>query len=161
MGAFFKLGVPMFLIGAIVGAVGFYLFSPLFIDREVSEELAQGPEPVVLSEGMFRDADRVHKGSGTAQMVRLSNGEVEVQLSNFETTNGPDLYLWLSAHPDPASSADVKGAAFLELGQLKGNIGDQAYSLPSDASVADWKSVVVWCRQFGVLFSPAALSPAG
>ena len=160
MKTFLKIGAPMFMAGAICGAVGFYLFSPLFIDREVSEVLVQGPEAVVLAQGEFRDADRAHKGSGQAQMVRLQDGRVEVQLSNFQTTNGPDLYLWLSAHPDPASSADVKAEAFLELGQLKGNIGDQAYTLPADANASDWQSVVVWCRQFGVLFSPAALSPA-
>lgn len=154
---FFAL--PVFLAGIITGAIGFYLFSPLFIDRLVSETLQS--EEAVLSMGTFRDADAAHRGSGTARMVRLASGGVQVQLSDFTTTNGPDLELWLSAHPDPQSSGDVKGAAFLSLGALKGNIGDQAYDLPGDANPADWGSVVVWCRQFGVLFSPAVLAPGG
>ena len=91
--------------------------------------------------------------------VQLPGGTYEVQFTAFEVTNGPDLEVWLSAHPDPQSSGDVKGEPFLSLGQLKGNVGDQAYSIPAGTDVAIYPSVVIWCEQFGVLFSPAVLAP--
>jgi hypothetical protein len=50
--------------------------------------------------------------------------------------------------------------SWLSLGALKGNVGDQAYSVPEGTDVTAYKSVVIWCEQFGVLFSPAALAPA-
>jgi hypothetical protein len=92
-------------------------------------------------------------------VVALPGGGFEVQLTEFQTTNGPDLEVWLSAHPDPTSSDDVKGAEWVSLGQLKGNVGDQAYAVPEGTDFSAFRSVVIWCEQFGVLFSPAALSP--
>lgn len=149
----FLLGL---ILGLPAGAFLWYAFSPLLFDQVVSERLT---EARVVAEGTFRDADRAHKGQGTARIVELPGGGAEVQLSAFEVTNGPDLEVWLSAHPDPASSGDVADNPWLSLGQLKGNVGDQAYSVPEGTDLAAYKSVVIWCEQFGVLFAPAALSP--
>ena len=153
--------VVIFLAGAVVGApVGaflWYAFSPLLFDEVVEERLADAQ---IIATGAFRDADAAHRGSGTARLVALPSGGLEVQLTDFQVTNGPDLEVWLSTHPDPASSADVTGAEWLALGQLKGNIGDQAYAVPTGTDTARFRSVVIWCEQFGVLFSPAALAPA-
>lgn len=154
---FLKIAVPSFLLGAVAGAAFWYLASPLWIDRVVSEELVQGDQVMTLAEGRFRDADAAHKGQGLARIVALPDGGVEVQLSDFSVTNGPDLELWLSAHPDPAKSADVTGAEWLSLGLLRGNVGNQSYRIPAGTDLSKYKSVVVWCEQFGVLFSPAAL----
>ncbi|MXQ09422.1 hypothetical protein GQ651_16365 [Alphaproteobacteria bacterium GH1-50] len=153
--------LAIFLAGAVVGAPAgaflWYAFSPLLFDEVVEERLTVAE---VLASGAFRDADAAHRGSGTARLVALPSGGVEVQLSEFQVTNGPDLEVWLSAHPDPAASSDVTGAEWLALGQLKGNIGDQAYSVPPGTDTARFRSVVIWCEQFGVLFSPAPLSPS-
>lgn len=152
--------LAIFIAGAIVGAPAgaflWYAFSPLLFDEVVVEQLT---EAQVIATGTFRDADRAHQGSGVATLVALPGGGHEVQLSEFQVTNGPDLEVWLSAHPDPGSSSDVADNQWVGLGQLRGNIGDQAYSIPADVDVSSFQSVVIWCEQFGVLFSPAALSP--
>ena len=152
--------LAIFIAGAIVGAPAgaflWYAFSPLLFDEVVVETLT---EAQVVATGSFRDADRAHQGSGIATLVALPGGGHEIQLSEFEVTNGPDLEVWLSAHPDPAASSDVADNAWVALGQLKGNIGDQAYAIPADVDVSTFQSVVIWCEQFGVLFSPAALAP--
>jgi hypothetical protein len=67
--------------------------------------------------------------------------------------------VWLVKAEGIRDSADVKASAWAELGPLKGNIGDQNYVIPGDVNLADYKSVVVWCKQFGVLFSAADLKP--
>lgn len=153
--------ILVFLAGAVFGAPAgaflWYAFSPLLFDDVVTETLT---EATTLSSGAFRDADAAHKGSGMVSLVALPSGALELQLTEFQVTNGPDLEVWLSAHPDPMSSSDVTGAEWLSLGQLKGNIGDQAYAVPTGTDMAGFQSVVIWCEQFGVLFSPAALSPA-
>ena len=146
------------IFGAPAGAFLWYAFSPLLFDDVVAETLT---EATTLSAGTFRDADAAHKGSGMVALVALPSGALELQLTNFQVTNGPDLEVWLSAHPDPMSSSDVSGAEWLSLGQLKGNIGDQAYAVPTGTDMAGFQSVVIWCEQFGVLFSPAVLEPAG
>ena len=146
------------VFGAPAGAFLWYAFSPLLFDDIVTETLT---EAMTLSAGSFRDADAAHRGSGMVELVALPSGALELQLTDFQVTNGPDLEVWLSAHPDPMSSSDVTGAAWLSLGQLKGNIGDQAYAVPIGTYMAGFQSVVIWCEQFGVLFSPAPLRPAG
>jgi len=141
------------LIGLPAGAFLWYAFSPLFFDAVVSESLT---EAQVVAEGQFRDADRAHSGSGIAKLVALPGGGFEVQFTEFRVTNGPDLEVWLSSHPDPAESSDVLDNEYLSLGMLKGNVGDQSYPIPQGTELADFQSIVIWCEQFGVLFSPAS-----
>lgn len=143
------------LAGLPVGAFLWYAFSPLLFDEVVSEKLVQAE---VIAQGTFRDADRSHSGSGTAKLVRLPNGDTEVQLTEFRVTNGPDLEVWLSSHADPKESGDVINNPYLSLGALKGNVGDQSYAIPAGTKLEEYKSIVIWCEQFGVLFSPASFA---
>ena len=153
-----KIAIPSFILGAAVGIAGWWLFSPLLFDQVVDEVVVVSEQSQVLKTGQFTDADRAHKGSGQAAFVRQADGTVELQLTEFEVTNGPDLKVYLSAHADPTSASDVNGAEWVSLGTLKGNVGDQSYTLPADLDPAMFNSVVIWCEAFGVLFSPAALS---
>lgn len=156
MAGFLRTAIPSFIIGVAVGAAGWYLASPLFFDTVVSEVLTDAE---VIATGTFVDTDRVHQGTGMVAVVIQTDGITQLQFTAFEVTNGPDLEVWLSAHPNPTASGDVSGAEWLSLGQLKGNVGDQAYQLPAGTDLNAYKSVVIWCEQFGVLFSPAVLSP--
>ncbi len=126
------------------------------METVVDEVMPSGP--VVLATGSFRDADPVHAGRGTATLYQLPSGEHIVRFEDFETTNGPDLVVYLVQHPDPASADDVQNSYSINLGQLKGNVGNQNYAIPADVDVAEFGSVVIWCELFGVLFSPAALT---
>jgi hypothetical protein len=83
-----------------------------------------------------------------------------LRFTEFETTNGPDLEVWLVKASGLKVSGDVTASQWLSLGPLKGNIGDQNYIIPADAKLDDYKSVVIWCEQFSVLFSAADLAPA-
>jgi len=48
---------------------------------------------------------------------------------------------------------------FVDLGRLRAFKGSQNYELPAGVDVAKYASVVIWCEQFGVLISPAKLTP--
>lgn len=142
------------VLAAVVGApVAWYLGSPLFISRTVVEEFAGGGE---IARGAFTDADSFHKGSGLARLVR-DGGETIVRLEEFQVTNGPDLYVYLAAHPEPRSRADVD-QGFVNLGRLKGNIGAQSYPVPAGTDLARYRSVVIYCRAFHVVFSTATFA---
>ena len=154
---FLKIAIPVFIVGFVAGNAFWYLASPLWIDREVSEAL---PAEFMLTEvkaGAFRDADAAHMGSGQARLLKSEGGSTVLRLTDFAVTNGPDLKVWLVEAADPASASDVTGSQWLSLGPLKGNKGDQTYFLPADADADAYNSVVIWCEQFGVLFSPAPL----
>lgn len=146
-------------LAALVVAAGlpvaWYLGSPLFIDRIVAEEFTASRGE--LARGAFTDADSFHKGSGTAGVVSVPGGS-ELRFGAFQVTNGPDLYVYLAVHPQPRSRADVD-EGFVNLGRLKGNVGAQAYAIPPGTDVARFRSVVIYCRAFHVVFSTASLSP--
>lgn len=145
------------LLGFVAGAAFWYLASPLFIDQEVSETISPADAQQVLAQGTFSDVDSLHKGMGTATIYEGVGGRRVLRLSDFRVTNGPDLKVWLVAKSAIASADDVKNSESVSLGRLKGNVGDQNYDLPADLDLGKYTSVVIWCEQFGVLFSPATL----
>lgn len=116
---------------------------------------------VVLSKGAFQDADRFHQGSGEATLFRGPDGSYLLRLENFKVTNGPDLHVILSPSPAPESRDDVHQPGYLDLGSLKGNVGNQNYEIPADVDVDALASVVIYCSPFHVVFSVAPLKSAG
>ena len=161
MARFLKIAIPVFLLGFVVGNAFWYLASPLLIDREVAEFLPSDAALTVVRQGRFSDADRAHEGEGVAEILLTADGTHLLRLSDFKVTNGPDLKVWLLTAEDPKASRDVRASEWLSLGPLKGNIGDQIYPIPADADIGRYRSVVIWCERFGVLFSPAPLSEDG
>ena len=149
------------LIGFVAGNAFWYLASPLWIDNVVQEALPDAANTTPIAEGRFRDADSVHKGSGTATVVRTARGSHILRFPGFRSTNGPDLKVYLVKARDIQKSSDVTESQWVSLGRLKGNIGDQNYTLPADLDPRSYGSVVIWCEQFGVLFSSAKLAPEG
>lgn len=150
----------------ILAAAGIY-FSGLytyFIKSKVSEELPQmnanqnevAAGPKILKQGDFVDADFLHKGSGKAYILEYADGKKILRFENFETVNGPDLYVYLSKTTNPTGDIESLGA-YIDLGRLKGNIGDQNYELPKNIIAETYSSAVIWCKKFGVLFPYAVL----
>ena len=101
--------------------------------------------------GPFAGADEFHFGRGTARLIETAPGAFTVRLESFAVRNGPDLYVYLSP------SADGYAADALELGPLKADQGNQNYRVPEGTDVTGAQSVVIWCKQFGVLFATAPL----
>lgn len=110
----------------------------------------------VVKSGVFRNADSFHRGSGLASIYRAPDGRHLLRLTDFSVTNGPQLHVLLVPHRDPMSRADVEGN--LDLGELKGNMGNQNYFLPDGANPADYRSAVIYCKPFRVIFSVAPMS---
>ena len=116
---------------------------------------------LVLRKGTFQDADRFHQGSGEATIYRGPDGSHLLRLENFQVTNGPELHVILSPNPAPESRDDVHQPGYLDLGSLKGNVGNQNYEIPADVDVSALSSVVIYCSPFHVVFSIAPLKKAG
>ena len=69
---------------------------------------------------------------------------------NFSTDNGPDLNVYLRAED---GSGD-----FIDLGDLKGNIGSQNYEIPAGTDLDRFTEIDIWCVRFGVSFTTTQLS---
>jgi hypothetical protein len=123
---------------------------------EMSEDMSM-EGVVAVRGGTFRDADSFHKGSGSATVYRLDDGGHLLRLEDFRVTNGPDLHVYLSAASNPTSSPDVREGGYLDLGSLKGNVGNQNYEIPAGTDITQYRSVVIYCEPFHVVFSVASL----
>ena len=125
------------------------------------EAVMSQPAVVQLKRGNFRNADRVHQGSGQVAIYQGPNGSHLLRLEDFQVTNGPDLHVLLSSHPNPESQDQINASGYVDLGSLKGNIGNQNYPIPADVDVANQRSVIIYCKPFQVIFSIASLQDLG
>jgi hypothetical protein len=152
--------IPVVVIALIAA---WYAFRPerLFVNRQVDEPFptvnAAGSPAQGLVAGNFYTI--LHPTSGTATIYRLADGNRVLRLTNFKTSNGPDVHVYMVAADDAKDNATVKRAGFIDLGEIKGNIGDQNYALGPDVDLVKYRAVSVWCKRFSVNFGAAPLMP--
>jgi hypothetical protein len=177
--------IPVLVIVVLLGVVASLAFQPwkLFVDDVVDEPIptasqvapqpattpiaptgspSQPPTqagPVVLASGQF--VSHEHDTTGKAKVLRLADGSNVLRLENLDTSNGPDLKVWLSKAP----VIEGKDGWFVfndykhvDLGALKGNVGNQNYKIPDNVDPSNYSSVVIWCDRFSVSFGAAELS---
>ncbi|MDP9794268.1 hypothetical protein J2S43_002780 [Catenuloplanes nepalensis] len=164
---------------ALVVAAGLYWFQPwkIVTDREVDDQLAvvmtpglaaspgpaassRGPGPVVVREGTFISHE--HATEGSARVVRHPDGSHTLEIAGLDTSDGPDLRVWLSdqvVKPGTAGWYVFDDGDHAELGSLKGNRGDQTYPIPAGTDLDALDSVTIWCVRFSVSFGAAPLMP--
>lgn len=173
------------VLAVIVGLpIAWYLLSPLWINIRVNEsfptaapdisvqatqamstamagptQMMEEPMPeanmTMIAQGSFYNI--IHIGSGQAVVYQLADGSRILRLQDFEVDNGPELHIYLvPIDPVPASiGVEIPGS--VDLGMLKGNIGDQNYEIPADLDLSQFKSIVIWCQPFRVPFIAAPL----
>jgi Electron transfer DM13 len=160
----------LYVAGIVMLALAWYWFRPelLFVDRVVNEAFpaartfeSSSPqshpmdESTVLARGEFHSV--AHGTSGKAAIHRLNNGSRVLRLTDFETSNGPDVRVYLVAADDANDNAAVTAADVIELGPMKGNKGDQNYAVPADVALEHYRAVTIWCKRFSVNFGTAPL----
>jgi hypothetical protein len=148
----------VFVVLIVVGAVAWYAFRPerLFINQKVNEQLPTASAASnKLATGQFHSG--AHETKGNAAVLQLADGKKTLRLTDFTTSNGPDLHVYLVAANDAKDSDAVTKAGFVDLGSLKGNIGDQNYDLPANTDLAKYRAVTIWCKRFSVNFGTAPL----
>jgi hypothetical protein len=112
------------------------------------------PATTVIARGTFTSFE--HRTTGTASILRLADGSHVVRLENLSTSDGPDVHVWLSTGRVSADAqALVQG--HVEVGRLKGNLGNQNYVVPRGLDPSRFHSVVIWCERFSVAFGAATV----
>jgi len=130
--------------GLVVAAIAWYAFRPelLFVNKSVSESFptasvaANSPDvsaPKELASGKFKGY--AHETQGNAGIYQV-NGKRVLRLTDFKTSNGPDVHVYLVCPLHPEKNATVKKAGFIDLGSIKGNVGDQNYDVPGSVDLA-------------------------
>lgn len=160
------------VIGVAVIAVAWWLISPLFLTETVDEglppnavespapeedeseqETSETPEAQTTQTevaGVFIDGEKNYETTGTIRSVEAEDGTY-LRFEEFETTNGPDLFVYLTK-PGPETTEGIR------LGALKGNTGNQNYLVPADVDLSEYSTVVIWCRAFSATFGTGELA---
>ncbi|MDW4909709.1 DM13 domain-containing protein [Streptomyces sp. ADMS] len=177
--------VAVLVVAVAGGGFGLYWFQPwkLWQDETVEEALpgvvetsappaalpveepseqpspASGPQTLASGELISHE----HATSGAVKLVRLADGSHVVRLENLDTSNGPDLRVWLTDAPVKEGEAGwhvFDDGEYVSLGKLKGNKGSQNYAVPEDIDPALYTSISIWCDRFDVSFGAAELARA-
>ena len=136
------------VIAVLVVAFGWFEVHTLVIDDRVAETAPVASD--VAWQGSFESLD--HETLGSAVVLGAAD-ERYVRLQDFRTSNGPDLRVYLI----PAGADGIGDA--IDLGPLKGNVGDQNYAVPPTADLAQYSRVLIWCVRFDSPFGAATLTP--
>ena len=123
-----------------------------------ADPMSNDSEPVRLATGRFHT--NAHETKGQATIYRLDDGRRVLRLTGFSTSNGPDVRVYLVAAADVQKEDAAKRAGIVDLGALKGNIGDQNYDVPEGLDLTKYRAVSIWCRRFSVNFGAAPLADA-
>jgi len=94
--------------------------------------------------------DGIHNAEGNSKVLSLEDGREILRFEDFKSTNGPDLYVYLST--------DTKATDIVNLGKLKANVGNQNYEIPEGTDLEKYNQVLIWCKSFSVLFGSAELT---
>ena len=160
--------IPIIIAVVIVGGISAYAVSPYFTESTIDEALPtdvvlQPKNEVMMDEAMMDEmipmsyagsfigvGDGIHDAQGDAYTISTKDGNNILRLENFESTNGPDLHVYLAT--------DDNASDFVNLGKLKANMGNQNYDIPEETDLQKYNKVLIWCKTFGVLFGSAELS---
>ncbi|WP_414939215.1 DM13 domain-containing protein [Amycolatopsis sp. cmx-11-51] len=152
-------------------AAGLYWFQPwkLWVNETVQEALPVAPvsesaapapkEPAIVATGELISHE--HATSGGVRILRAADGSLVLRLENLDTSNGPDLRVWLTDAPVVPGKDGwfvFDDGTHVSAGKLKGNKGSQNYTLPAGTDLARYSSVTIWCDRFDVSFGAAELA---
>jgi hypothetical protein len=157
-----KRFAAIFVVGGLLGsaagfALGIFFYPYLFLaDIVATEKVEDKATRKAVATGMFIHAnprDPIHYGKGKLtvypDLVHLDG--------DFEVGPGPKFHVYLVPEANVVPSTNVARTMFVDLGRLKAFKGSQNYPVPVGVDPKKYGSVVIWCEQFGVLISPAAL----
>lgn len=156
-------------VGVCALAAGFLLQAPLYAqsgmqDNSQKDKMMQGDDKMAHQDmakalyiGKFHG--KVHSTEGRATIYQGSDGKLVLRLTNFKTSNGPDVHVILVAVRDADDDANFlkSNAERVELGKLKGNEGDQNYEIPAGTDLKKFQTVSIYCERFDANFGAAPL----
>lgn len=117
----------------------------------------RAPGAKVLARGRFYEIERF--GRGEARLYRLPSGRLALRLAPFVTSANIDLHVWLTRSARPRTTVQANRAPHRDIALLKSTLGEQNYLLPAAMTLADARSVVIWCEPVQIAYTAATLRP--
>ncbi len=122
-------------------------------DDDIADQL-EGAR--ILVSGDFQELDALHWGAGKVTIYELPDARRILRFEDFVSARCRDVRVYLAQDPQPLSALQLEQGS-LDLGRLKGNIGNQYYFLPADHDLSVYQSAAVFCQQFSTMITVARL----
>ncbi len=122
--------------------------------EETQTAMGAMPGMMTMSTGTFMALQ--HKGAGTAAIVGSEADGYHLELTGFRVEDGPDLHVVLTSQALPDKMATTLPDA-IDLGTLTATEGDLTFAIPAGTDLSKAAAVVIWCQDFSVPFTYAAL----
>jgi flagellar basal body-associated protein FliL len=136
------------MIGA--GQINDTINENVIIPSTIKQQQSNATTASRIITGSFIGAgDGFHNAEGLVKVIPLGDRTTILRLENFKSTNGPNVHLYLAT--------DKAASNFIDLGRLKANNGNQNYYIPNGTDLAKYNIVLIWCKDFSVLFGSAQL----
>lgn len=154
--------VLTFIVGGLLGiaagfAAGIFIYPYIFLaDIVAADKVENAGARKLVAKGMFIHAnpsDPIHYGKGG---VSVFEDLLHLE-GDFEVGPGPKFHVYLVPDAEVTPSTEVARTMYVDLGRLRAFKGSQNYPIPAGVDLSRYETVVIWCEQFGVLVSPAAL----
>jgi Electron transfer DM13 len=148
-------------IGVALLLAAWWAFRPekLWVNVKVNEPapFSSTADPQPLYTGLL--TGRAHPTSGRASIYQAPDGKRDLRLTDFMTSNGPDVHVVLAQSTDGGLSQNFVKSELnsVELGPLKANQGSQNYALPDSTDLSRYDAVVIYCERFHAVFGVAKL----
>jgi hypothetical protein len=142
-----------FVVAVFVVAIAFAMQSSVY----AQDSMKHDNSVKTLETGTFHG--KVHQTSGRATIYQEQDGKLILRLTDFKTSNGPDVHVILIAAKDADDNANFlkSNTERVELGKLKGNEGDQNYGIPAGTDLSKFQTVSIYCERFDANFGAAPL----
>lgn len=158
----FGLLIGLLLGGAAGFGGGIFIYPFWFLNEAATEVLQDSERGPKLATGTFIHAnpsDPIHWGKGKVTVYGGSSDQPVLHLEpSFQVGPGPRFHIYLVKDADITGDAAFEASEKLDLGRLRAFRGSQVYRAPPGTAIADYRSVVIWCKEFKVLISPANLA---
>ena len=157
-----RRGIALLFIGGVFGtgfgvAVGFFLFPYILPPLEALEQFAVEEDAAPVAAGTFSHANPsnpIHYGTGA---VKIFESTLFLE-DNLKLAPGPKYLIYLIPKAGIRANGDLINQMCVDLGRLRTFKGSQNYRIPEGTDLASFKSVIIWCEQFNVLFLSADLA---
>jgi hypothetical protein len=135
------------------------------LDVVVPQEQQATPQmtdPTRVAHGTFTKIDVLHWAEGDVTLYQLPDNTRILRFENFRSSKGPSLHVILTRAAKPRDPTEPDkpnevGTDYIDLGELKGNVGSQNYNIPPEIDLATYQGVVIYSTRLNSVFSSAAL----
>ena len=152
-------------------AFGFFGIQAIWTTNEANETISNditsvisnpnsaGANKALIGKGSFKPGDSTYTIEGNAFLTKI-NGKLNLTFTDFDVTNGPDLFVYAvktNSTDNKTVKQTVANGDFINLGTLKGNVGNQNYRLELDFDAEEYQTITIWCRRFSRNFGSVQL----